>query len=48
VNQEDLEKSAYSEHLGRWYSWDSPIGLGLFFVSLAVVAVLVHYAIILR
>jgi hypothetical protein len=32
----------------RWYSWDSPLGLGIFFVCLSAVAVLVHVAIVLR
>jgi len=30
--------------VGAWYGWASPIGLGLFFVLLAVVIDLVRFA----
>lgn len=29
---------------GSWFSWGSPVGLGLFFISLALCALIVHYA----
>lgn len=32
----------YAEMYSKWYSWGSPIGLGLFFVLLAVVAFIVR------
>ncbi len=41
---EDLKKEygwSYDEHLkhwrswGSWFSWGSPVGLGLFFISIA-------------
>lgn len=47
MNDQDLAKNAFAEKTYTWYSWDSPIGLGLFLVCLAVVAVLVHLAIVL-
>jgi hypothetical protein len=28
----------------NWYSWGSPTGLGLFFISIAVVILILHYA----
>ncbi|MGH2459397.1 MAG: hypothetical protein ACRDIY_11080 [Chloroflexota bacterium] len=46
MNDQDLAKHALAEKTYRWYSWDSPIGLGLFLVCLAVVAVLIHFAIV--
>jgi hypothetical protein len=42
IDQEHSVEGAYN-----WYTWDSPVGLGLFFVCLAVVAVLIRYAIVL-
>jgi hypothetical protein len=29
---------------GSWFSWGSPVGLGLFFVSVGVLLVLLHVA----
>lgn len=29
---------------GSWFSWGSPVGLGLFLISLALCALLLHYA----
>ncbi|MDE2079198.1 MAG: hypothetical protein KGI73_02315 [Patescibacteria group bacterium] len=29
---------------GSWFSWGSPVGLGLFFISIGVLLVLLHYA----
>lgn len=29
---------------GSWFSWGSPIGLGLFLISIGVFLVLLHYA----
>lgn len=29
---------------GSWFSWGSPVGLGLFFISLAVTYLIVRYA----
>lgn len=34
----------YAEVSMRWYGWGSPIGLGLFLISLAVVAFIVTSA----
>lgn len=33
----------YAELYSKWYSWGSPIGLGIFFISLAVTFVIVLY-----
>ena len=29
---------------GSWFSWGSPVGLGLFFISLAFTALILHWA----
>ena len=29
---------------GSWFSWGSPVGLGLWFISVGVTLVLLHYA----
>jgi hypothetical protein len=29
---------------GSWFSWGSPVGLGLFFISIGVVILLLHLA----
>lgn len=29
---------------GSWFSWGSPVGLGLFLISIGVFLVLLHYA----
>lgn len=29
---------------GSWFSWGSPVGLGLFFISIGIVLVLLHVA----
>lgn len=29
---------------GSWFSWGSPVGLGLFIISIGVFLVLLHYA----
>jgi len=33
-----------AEKAMSWYGWGSPVGLGLFVVSIAVAALLVRYA----
>lgn len=47
MNEQDLAKSTSIGRTYRWYSWDSPVGLGLFFVCLALVALLIHFTIVL-
>ena len=42
-NQEDWK---YASKAMAWYGWGSPIGLGVFLVCLAAVAVLVRFALI--
>lgn len=32
--------------VGKWYGWASPIGLGLFLIMLAVVAVIIKFAVV--
>lgn len=34
----------YAEKALTWYGWGSPVGLGIFLVSLALVLLLVHQA----
>jgi hypothetical protein len=29
---------------GSWFSWGSPVGLSIFFISIAIVIVLLRYA----
>jgi hypothetical protein len=29
---------------GSWFSWGSPVGLGLFFISIGILLVLLKYA----
>lgn len=29
---------------GSWFSWGSPVGLGLFLISIGIFLVLLHYA----
>jgi hypothetical protein len=37
----------YDEHQAmKWYGWGSPVGLGLFFVEIAVVALIVRIVIL--
>jgi hypothetical protein len=48
MNDKDVAKSTRIETAYKWYSWDSPVGLGLFFVCLAVVGTLIYAAIVLR
>ncbi len=48
MNNTDLAKNRSGAETYRWYSWDSPLGLGLFLVCLAAVGVLVRFAIVLR
>jgi hypothetical protein len=48
MTDKNLAQTPYGENRYRWYSWDSPIGLGIFSICLATVAVLVHVAIVVR
>ncbi|HUI97204.1 MAG TPA: hypothetical protein VLX44_15715 [Xanthobacteraceae bacterium] len=38
----------YADKALTWYGWGSPVGLGIFLVSLGVVLVLIHQAGLLR
>lgn len=40
------EEWRYAEPTLRWHGWGSPVGLGIAFVSAAVAAVLVRFAIL--
>lgn len=44
MNNTDLAKNRSGAETYWWYSWDSPLGLGLFLVCLAAVGVLVRFA----
>jgi hypothetical protein len=35
---QEFERFQMASHLGKWYSWDSPIGLSIFFLTLASIA----------
>jgi hypothetical protein len=48
MNDKDLTKNPSVEWTYKWYSWDSPLGLGLFLVCLAAVGLLIRLAIVLR
>jgi hypothetical protein len=47
-NEIDPEAWKYAEKAMTWYGWGSPIGLGLFIVSVGAFLVLIHYAVVLR
>ncbi len=38
---DDIAKYNSLRHMGKWYSWDSPVGLSIFFLTLVLMAVLV-------
>jgi hypothetical protein len=44
----DLESWKYAEKSMTWYGWGSPVGLGLFIISIGVFILLLHYAGIVR
>ena len=44
----DPEAWKYAEKALTWYSWGSPVGLGLFLTSIGVFLVLIHHAGIIR
>jgi hypothetical protein len=48
MHDKDLMKNPSGAWTYQWYSWDSPLGLGLFLVCLAAVGVLIHLTLILR
>ena len=41
---EHLAKMNSLSGMGKWYSWDSPIGLSIFFLTLIVIAILIKWA----
>jgi len=41
---EHLAKMKSLEGMDKWYSWDQPIGLCIFFLTLAVIAILIKWA----
>lgn len=41
---EHLAKIKSIESLSKWYSWDTPIGLSIFFLTLTIIAVLIKWA----
>ena len=44
----DPEAWKYAEKAMTWYGWGSPVGLGLFIISIGAFLVLLHYAGIVR
>jgi hypothetical protein len=45
---DDVKFDPAAEKAMSWYGWGSPVGLGLFVMALAVSAVLLHYAWVMR
>jgi hypothetical protein len=43
-NEEIQDMWKYAEQSMQWFGWGSPIGLGVFFISLSTCAVLLHMA----
>jgi hypothetical protein len=49
VNEKiDPEAWKYADKAMTWYGWGSPVGVGLFIVSIGAFLVLLHYAGIVR
>lgn len=48
VNKIDPQAWKYAEKTLTWYGWGSPIGLGLFILSLGACAALLHVAGVIR
>jgi hypothetical protein len=49
VNEKiDPEARNYADKAMTWYGWGSPVGVGLFIVSIGAFLVLLHYAGIVR
>jgi hypothetical protein len=48
MNHKDPIRHPSVEWTYKWYSWDSPLGLGLFLVCLAAVGILIRFAIVLK
>ncbi len=48
MNDKDLREIRHMNSLGKWYSWDSPIGLAIFFIALSVVAILVRFFFLMK
>jgi hypothetical protein len=44
----DADAWKYAEKAMTWYGWGSPVGVGLFIVSICAFLVLLHYAGIVR
>jgi hypothetical protein len=41
---EHLAKMKSLESMSKWYGWDSPIGLSIFFLTLVTIAILLKWA----
>lgn len=41
---EHLAKMKSLQGMSHWYSWDSPIGLSIFFLTLALIVVIIKMA----
>ena len=41
---EQLAKMKSLEGMDKWYSWEQPIGLSIFFLTLTFIAVLIKWA----
>lgn len=41
---EHLAKMQTLHSMNKWYSWDSPIGLSIFFLTLTLIVVIIKWA----
>lgn len=41
---EQLAKMKSLENMNKWYSWDSPIGLSIFCLTIALIAIIIKWA----
>jgi hypothetical protein len=48
LQKPDIDTWKYAEKTLTWYGWGSPVGLGLFIISIGVFIVLLHVAGIVR
>ena len=47
MDNKELEKIAAIksiESMGKWYGWESPIGLSIFFLTLTLIVILIKWA----
>ncbi len=45
--QEDLDYENYKRYELPWKAWGSPVGLSIFFISLAIVVAILRYSFVM-